>query len=109
LLERCEERQYKEAGELPVRVHTEMRVITARAPKVPRKTRDLDSFNASKTAMKKVLSPNSENRIKRKPDNTPSLKGDESPPANEAPVTPKVLMLAQSCVGSSMLFESSSH
>lgn len=65
---------------------TDMRVMTARAPKVPRKTRVLDSFSASSTAMKKVLSPSSEKRINRKPDSTPSLKGEDNPLVRAAPV-----------------------
>ena len=52
-----------------------MTVMTPNAPKVPANTTLRDSFSASSTAMKNVLSPSSENRISRNPDSAPSLKG----------------------------------
>ncbi len=51
---------------------TDMTVITARAPKVPANTKPLFFFKASNTAMKNVLSPNSENSIRRNPEISPS-------------------------------------
>lgn len=54
---------------------TEMTVMMASAPKVPAKTMPRASFSASSTAMKNVLSPSSEKRIRRNPDTAPSLKG----------------------------------
>ena len=54
---------------------TEIMVMTARAPKDPANTKPLFSFNASNTAMKKVLSPSSENRMSRNPETMPSRKG----------------------------------
>ena len=52
-----------------------MTVMTPSAPKVPANTTLRDSFSASSTAMKNVLSPSSENRISRNPDSAPSLNG----------------------------------
>ncbi len=52
-----------------------MTVMTARAPKVPAKTALLGCLKASRSAMKKVLSPISEKNIKRKPETNPSVKG----------------------------------
>ena len=52
--------------------------MTARAPKVPAKIRALFSLRARSNARKKVLSPSSENRMRRKPDTIHSLSG-ESP------------------------------
>ncbi len=55
-----------------------MTVMTASAPNVPVNTAGLDCLSASSSAMKNVLSPISEKKIRRKPDTNPSLKG-ESP------------------------------
>lgn len=73
-------------------VLTEIIDITASAPNVPAKTRALFSFSANRRARKKVLSPSSEKRIRRKPDTIPSLKG-ESPisPANPSKIAGKHL------------------
>ena len=57
---------------------TEMTDMTARAPKVPPKTSTLFSLSARSRAKKNVLSPSSENKIRRNPDTIPSLNG-ESP------------------------------
>lgn len=54
---------------------TEMTVITASAPNVPVKTRDLGCLRARRRAMKKVLSPISLKKINRKPERRPSRKG----------------------------------
>ena len=57
-----------------------MTVMTARAPKDPAKTslRRNGYLSANSTAMKKVLSPSSEKKMRRKPETRPSLRG-ESP------------------------------
>ena len=54
---------------------TEIMVMTVRAPKDPAKTKPLFSFSASKTAIKKVLSPSSEKSMSRNPETMPSRKG----------------------------------
>jgi len=54
---------------------TEMTVITASAPNVPVKTRDLGCLRARRRAMKNVLSPISLKKINRKPERRPSRKG----------------------------------
>lgn len=63
------------------RKRTEMTVMTPKAPKVPRKTSPCDCFSASSRAMKNVLSPSSENKMRRNPDTTPSLKAGSPPMA----------------------------
>jgi hypothetical protein len=52
-----------------------MTVMAAKAEKVPMKTRARDRFVANRRAMKKVLSPSSEKKMRRKPETTPSVKG----------------------------------
>ena len=52
---------------------TDITVMMASAPNVPANTRPLFFFSASNTAMKKVLSPSSENKMSRNPDTNPSL------------------------------------
>lgn len=70
----------KRACELPPTwpSSTEMTVITASAPKVPANTIPLGCLSASSSAMKKVLSPISLNKMSRKPETNPSRRG-ESP------------------------------
>mmetsp|Transcript_15310 Transcript_15310/g.42818 ORF Transcript_15310/g.42818 Transcript_15310/m.42818 type:complete len:222 (+) Transcript_15310:725-1390(+) len=64
--------------------------MTARAPNVPTNTSVLLCCNASSIARKNVLSPISENKMRRKPETKPSVKG-------LSPTTPGMVRAAPNC------------